>query len=1430
MTVRPPSNPLYSLPLWLAYELKAWSRRSDKQPSGADSSIDSELPTLISDAIVAPNESDSPLPPGSSVDRSPDGPRMGVAEETAGANQPALISVDNAGLPSNVSEVAADGTGTLPVLTETLAIPGASNPAPTIKTSVGPDGPVTEGSSVTISAEPTTNVSAPTSAGSTELEDVTEAVLPAVSVPDKAMAAAVDPMPANWDVARPKTVADATVASPVPTSDMQEGDNAESQETSVDSADRAVLVGVALPADEDIDNSYSVTPTQVDTSEIALGVPAAVSEYHAATGGTLNGAGLTIGILSDSFNVNGGEASDIAAGLLPPADQINILQEGPPGSTDEGRAMAQLIYAIAPGATIDFYSAEGGEASMAAGIAALEAAGANVIVDDVIYTAEPFFQNTGPITEAAEAAVAAGVDYFTAAGNNSNNFYQQVFDPIAFTLPGITNPLAVNGVTSTSPYEAITLGKNPTLDFTLEWTQPFGTNKYDIGVALYSYNGTSYSLVDNYVTSLSSGDPVVSEEVSLTLSAGTYYLAFYESSSETVDHAPIAPGTFKIIFFQNSNGTIDGVNAGTGSGTSIGHELAPGVNTVAAVNVAETPAHGVATPVAEPFSSAGPGETFITAAGTTLTTAVDDGVPDFAATDGSATSVFDPFDGTSSAAPNAAAVSLLLLQTDDRLDPTQITYLLEQSAIPTNDQTTGGAGLIQANVAEAQAITASEEPIWTAQGGSTLWNNAANWSSDAVPVSTSTVTLSNGLGLFTAAYSVAFNESTATVTSLTVDGGATGGARPDLVIDAGGVLTTGTLTVGAGTISVEGTLETASGLLAGSASGTIQIDTTGTLAIGGGTDGSVITYSGIGGALVFDTTNNAELTSGLEDLISNFAAGDTLAFTGLTDADVASVIVNGTTIDVEGSSGDILAQLQLTGDFTELSYGPYGADDVEIIACYCRGTHVLTPTGEVTVENFKIGDHVVTYSGTHRPVKWIGRRSYASRFAALNPDTRPVRISKDALAEGIPGRDLWVSPGHAMFLNGMLIPAQALVNGRSVVRAETVDVVEYFHLELETHDVILAESAPSETFVDDDNRGVFHNAAEYHALYPHGPRVPARYCAPRVEEGEALEAVWQSILLRAGVSDLALTPAPGALRGHLDLVRRDRIAGWALDTALPNQPVRLRILDDDRVLGEVQAGQFRADLDRPEIGIGWHAFTFEVPAGLSPETQHLIAVRRVEDDRDLEGSPFLLAAETTDLVAVPTGNPAVWQGTLDAVTRNRIEGWAWDQRSPNTRLGLQIVVDGKLVLRILANRYRADLEAGGIGDGRHGFSVTLPHGLSPLSRHIVQVIGETDGCEIANSPFVIQAASGFDPALEKLFAASVDAVAADPTAIEERAYLLDFLTKQAERLRRLHAGIDAIRETRGLGRIARERGQAAPASAPICSPCCASGGRSGTKS
>jgi hypothetical protein len=213
-----------------------------------------------------------------------------------------------------------------------------------------------------------------------------------------------------------------------------------------------------------------------------------------------------------------------------------------------------------------------------------------------------------------------------------------------------------------------------------------------------------------------------------------------------------------------------------------------------------------------------------------------------------------------------------------------------------------------------------------------------------------------------------------------------------------------------------------------------------------------------------------------------------------------------------------------TGELTEdelekASGGAAGAGIVKTTEapCYCRGTMISTLRGEVAVEDMAIGDRVVTAAGRLRSIRWIGHRTYDGRFIAGNREVLPIRVAAGALAEGLPRRDLWVSPEHALFLDGVLVPVRLLINGVSISQAESVERVDYFHIELETHDVIVAEGAPAETFLNSDGcRAVFHNAGEYAALYPEDSAPSSRFCAPRLGAGSAeLEAIWTRLAARA---------------------------------------------------------------------------------------------------------------------------------------------------------------------------------------------------------------------------------------------------------------------------------------------------------------------------
>jgi hypothetical protein len=159
------------------------------------------------------------------------------------------------------------------------------------------------------------------------------------------------------------------------------------------------------------------------------------------------------------------------------------------------------------------------------------------------------------------------------------------------------------------------------------------------------------------------------------------------------------------------------------------------------------------------------------------------------------------------------------------------------------------------------------------------------------------------------------------------------------------------------------------------------------------------------------------------------------------------------------------------------------------VTCFYAGTMIRTPKGEVAVESLKPGDLVLTADGAAKKVNWLGKQTVSTNFS--DPArVLPIRIKAAALAENVPARDLLVSPDHAMFVDGVLINASALVNGTSIVRETNVPrIFTYYHIELDSHSLVLAENAPAESFVDNVDRLRFDNWAEFEALYPEGKTV-----------------------------------------------------------------------------------------------------------------------------------------------------------------------------------------------------------------------------------------------------------------------------------------------------------------------------------------------------
>jgi hypothetical protein len=193
--------------------------------------------------------------------------------------------------------------------------------------------------------------------------------------------------------------------------------------------------------------------------------------------------------------------------------------------------------------------------------------------------------------------------------------------------------------------------------------------------------------------------------------------------------------------------------------------------------------------------------------------------------------------------------------------------------------------------------------------------------------------------------------------------------------------------------------------------------------------------------------------------------------------------------------------------------------DVSTIPCFAEGAHVLTVRGAVAVEALEVGDEVLTAAGATRPVIWIGSRRIKVSTHPVPAEVNPVRIRAHAFGEGQPSRDLRLSPGHAVHMDGVLVPVGHLVNGATIVQEE-VDSVRYFHVELDAHDVLLAEGLACESYLDDGNRDAFANSPAHTSLY--GRLDPVDWdgaCAPvlkdRIADAARLGALQARLHARA---------------------------------------------------------------------------------------------------------------------------------------------------------------------------------------------------------------------------------------------------------------------------------------------------------------------------
>lgn len=416
----------------------------------------------------------------------------------------------------------------------------------------------------------------------------------------------------------------------------------------------------------------------------------------------VDGSGVTVGVLSDGVDTL---AARQATGDLPPT--VTILP-GQSGAGDEGTAMLEIVFDLAPGADLHFATALGGQAQFAQNILDLATAGADVIVDDIFYLAEPPFQD-GVVAEAVEAVTAMGVNYFSAAGNSGNlndgtaGVWEGDFLPIA--PPPVVGPFTAHDFGGGTNFDTITA--DPPSLITLQWSDAAGAS------------GNDYDLL------------LLDPARSAILDSGADFQDGDDDPFEFIDSGP--PGNFndlgntlvvvkflgddRFLQLNTHRGELDLATAGqTG-----GHAAAAGAFGVAAVDVADAGggvfAGGPANPV-EDFSSDGPRKIFYQADGTPITPGdflatggVERAKPDIAAADGvtTATPGFGTFFGTSAAAPHAAAIAALVQQngnltTEGLRAVFAATALDIEAAGPDRDS---GFGIVMADAALAAASPTS---------------------------------------------------------------------------------------------------------------------------------------------------------------------------------------------------------------------------------------------------------------------------------------------------------------------------------------------------------------------------------------------------------------------------------------------------------------------------------------------------------------------------------------------------------------------------------------------------------------------------------------------------------------------------------------------------------------------------------------------------
>jgi hypothetical protein len=706
---------------------------------------------------------------------------------------------------------------------------------------------------------------------------------------------------------------------------------------------------------------------------VAAAVTASAAAHITATGGTLE----VTGAITDSgaalvLTISG--ATDHL--LLDAASAAHTVTFGSSGTLELNLGAALTV---------------GTAMAVGAGTLQLDAGGATLT------DASGVTLSTGSITGAgtvAAAVTATGAAHITASGGTLQvtGAITDSGSALTLTVTGATDTLLLSSGGANAAH-AVTFGSSGTLE-----VSAFFTN-LTVGTAMAIGSGT----LNLNAQTISSG---LTDASGVTISSGTI------TGVGTLAAAVTATGAAQITA-SNSGSPLEITGAITDSGgaltlttndfqglildaASAAHTVIFGPNGLLELNTNATLTVGTAMTIGQgnTLKLVGSGSTLTDASGVTLSGSVTPPPPAGLIT-GQGT-VNAPLSGTGTV---TASGGILHLTGTVASGPTLAIANIAGSVLSIENTATAAAPIAINNANQTLAIGSS--------GNLTINGGAESITNGTIKISTGGQ-LSDSSGF-------------------TIGGGA-------LLFGSGKV--TGSIS-GAGIVEASGgTLELVSAVAASDGTAFEIANTAGIALDSAPGTGNTFTFLGANGALALASD------TGFTDTISGLHVGASGAKTNFVDIEghavtISSVAGQGTasgTITLSDGAVLNLSNLSSTAWFANtVGDGSLGTDIfVSDTACYCRGTLILTEAGEVAIEELAIGDEVVVLSGEARPIKWIGHRAYDGRFVTGNRAVLPIRIEAGALADGVPTRDLLVSPEHALYIDGVLVPAGLLVNGATI--------------------------------------------------------------------------------------------------------------------------------------------------------------------------------------------------------------------------------------------------------------------------------------------------------------------------------------------------------------------------------------------------------------